>query len=268
MLRIPAPRVLPLTIAAMAVLLGAKAIDVARAAAAGASPQAVAGAVVPPAQAQRLPTRPVGAAAPAPGGAAPVAPAPAPVAATPAQIANSPAPIRPAASTAAVTTPAAITPAAAPPPVSLTPAIPPPPLASPAEQALLGDLRARRRALDARAQALDAREAVLSAAERTLDARVKQLATLQASLEALEARRKQREDANWVGLVKVYEAMPPRGAATIFDSLDMKVLLPILDRMAERKAAPILAAMQPDRARAATDALARLRTRETQLGKS
>jgi flagellar motility protein MotE (MotC chaperone) len=87
------------------------------------------------------------------------------------------------------------------------------------------------------------------------------LTALQAKLEALEAARAQHDSANWSGLVHVYETMKPRDAATIFDALDMQVLLGVLDRMAERKAAPILAAMQPDRARLATQLLVEMRTR-------
>jgi flagellar motility protein MotE (MotC chaperone) len=132
---------------------------------------------------------------------------------------------------------------------------------SPAERALLLDLRKRRQALDERAALLDQREAVQTAAEAKLSARVDQLTALQARLEGLEAGREQRAAENWTGLVHVYEAMKPRDAATIFDALDMQVLLQVLDRMQDRKAAPILAAMQPDRARLATQLLAELRLR-------
>ncbi len=41
----------------------------------------------------------------------------------------------------------------------------------------------------------------------------------------------------------------------------MEVLLEIVDRMGERRAAPILAAMRPERAREVTAELARLRAR-------
>jgi flagellar motility protein MotE (MotC chaperone) len=87
------------------------------------------------------------------------------------------------------------------------------------------------------------------------------LAALQARLEGLEAGRQRHDSENWSGLVKVYEAMKPRDAAAIFDVLDMQVLLQVLDRMQERRAAPVLAAMQPDRARLATQLLAEMRTR-------
>jgi len=141
---------------------------------------------------------------------------------------------------------------------------PAPPVEAPvseAERKLLLDLRHRRDGLDARARELDQRDAVMAAAERKLAARVAELNAIQAKLQSLEDERKSHDDANWTGLVHVYEAMKPREAATIFDALDMQVLLAVLDRMQTRKAAPILAAMQPDRARLATQLLAELRTK-------
>jgi flagellar motility protein MotE (MotC chaperone) len=132
---------------------------------------------------------------------------------------------------------------------------------SEAERALLLDLRHRRDALDARGRALDERSAMLAAAESRLSARVDQLGALQTKLEQLESDRQAHDDANWSGLVHVYETMKPREAAQIFDALDMQVLLAVLDRMQPRRAAPVLAAMQPDRARLATQMLAEMRTR-------
>ena len=102
---------------------------------------------------------------------------------------------------------------------------------------------------------------MLAAAEQKLAARVTELQSLQRSLETLEAARQQQDDANWQGLVKLYEAMKPRDAAAIFNDLDQPVLLQVVDRMKETKAAPILAAMQADKARAVTAQIAALRTR-------
>lgn len=137
-------------------------------------------------------------------------------------------------------------------------AVPP---VSDAERALLLDLRHRRDELDTRARELDQRNAVLSAEQAKLAARVEELNALQAKLDTLESARQSHDSANWAGLVRIYETMKPRDAATIFDALDMQVLLGVLDRMSDRKAAPILAAMQPDRARLATQMLAEMRTR-------
>lgn len=154
-------------------------------------------------------------------------------------------------------------PAPAPMPMLAPPSVekPPAPAVSEAERALLLDLRHRRETLEARGRALDDRQGAMAAAEQKLAARVAELNALQARLEALEEDRRKHDAANWLGLVRTYETMKPREAAAIFDALDMQVLLAVLDRMSTRKAAPILAAMQTDRARLATQLLAEQRTR-------
>ena len=130
-----------------------------------------------------------------------------------------------------------------------------------AERAVLLDLRARRTVLEGREQAMAAREAIQVAAERRLTERVAELTALQTRLEQLDQTRRERDDANWRGLVKTYEAMRPRDAAAILNELETPVLLQVLDRMKEAKAALVLAAMLPDRARAATTGLAQMRSR-------
>lgn len=216
-MRSPAPRLLPLCIAAMAALLTMKSVALVRAVAAEAP-------------------------APAPAPAAAVTQA----AAAPAVAAAPPAP-------AAAKTVAEVLPPD------------PQPDISAAERGLLIDLRHRRAELDARESGLAAREAVLGAAETRLGARVGELTRLQTRLETLEAARKDRDEANWRGLVKVYETMKPSQAAGIFNDLDHDVLLQVLDRMKELKAAPVLAAMLPDRARQATADLAQMRARANRL---
>ncbi len=124
------------------------------------------------------------------------------------------------------------------------------PPVSDSERTLLLDLRQRRQELDARDAALAARESVLAAAEQqALRARRRTAGAAEETGGAGGARASEREDASWHGLVKLYESMKPRDAATIFNDLDMPVLLQVVDRMKEAKAAPVLAAMQPDKAR-------------------
>ncbi len=150
---------------------------------------------------------------------------------------------------------------AAPPSPSLpsvsTPPQPPP--ASSAELQLLQDLRKRRQALDQRERQLDQKADLVQAAELKLQAKLDELTALQTRLEQVEDDRRKRNAANWSGLVKTYEDMKPRDAAGIFNVLDMNVLLEVLDRMDERKAAAVLAAMLPERARLATQMLAQKR---------
>jgi len=150
-----------------------------------------------------------------------------------------------------------------------TPANPPPaPAISEGERTVLLELRQRSQALDARDAAVTAREATLAAAELRLNARVSELQALQQKLQDLEKARQEREDASWQGLVKLYESMKPRDAATIFNDLDMNVLLGVVDRMKDAKAATILAAMQPDKAREVTTRLAALRTKRAAVAQS
>jgi flagellar motility protein MotE (MotC chaperone) len=130
-----------------------------------------------------------------------------------------------------------------------------------AERALLEALRARRLELDQREQAMATRELVLAAAERRLSQRLEEMTALQQRLQAADQALGAREEAGWRQMVKLYEGMRPRDAAAIFDDLEMPVLVQLLDRMREAKAAPVLGAMKPDRARLLTAELARHRAR-------
>lgn len=133
---------------------------------------------------------------------------------------------------------------------------------SAAELRLLQDLRTRKDALDTRERRLDQRDELLQAAELKLQAKLDDLTTLQKQLEKADDARRERDGANWGGLVRMYEDMKPRDAAAIFNVLDMSVLLEVLDRMDERKAAAVLSNMLPERARLVTQMLAVKRTRQ------
>ena len=154
-------------------------------------------------------------------------------------------------------------PKAAPPPQPPPEPAPPPgpPPVSESERAVLLELRQRRQDIERRDATVAARESVLTAAEQKIASRVEEMKTLQKNLEALETARQQREEASWQGLVKLYETMKPREAAAIFNDLTMSVLQPLISRMKEAKAAPILAAMTPDKARDVTARIARARSR-------
>lgn len=155
----------------------------------------------------------------------------------------------------------ASTPRPQPAPVAVAPPAPDP--AAQAERALLEQLRARRSDIEAREQAVAAQEMLLQATQARIARRVEELTAMQQRLESLDRARSEREEAGWRGLVRTYEAMRPRDAATIFDDLEMPVMVEILDRMSDRKAAPVIGAMRPDRARMATAELARHRARRT-----
>ena len=255
-LRVPHPRLLPVTITALGALLAVKAVDMIQLAtgAAVVDTSVMAPALAAPAADAPTATPRTGAGQPVPTAAQDPYPATLGVAdsasARPAQAPAGAGPTANEQGQSAQALIAHVTPSAdaAPPPVG------------DAERALLQDLRSRKLEIDARDRATSEREAVLSAAEHKLSERLDQLAALQARLEALDAERKQHDEANWSGLVRTYEAMKPRDAASIFNDLDLAVLLPVLDRMKETKAALVLAAMQPERARLVTAKLAQQRS--------
>ena len=159
--------------------------------------------------------------------------------------------------------PRAPAPAPTPPVQQAPPAVAPPDPQALAERSVLEALRQRRGEIEAREAALGLRETLIAATERRLGQRLEELSALRQRLEALESGRGEREEAAWRGLVRTYETMRPRDAATIFDEMELPVLVQILDRMGERRAAPVIGAMRPERARAITTELARHRTQRT-----
>ncbi len=148
------------------------------------------------------------------------------------------------------------------------PAALPRPEAAPAAEtgsAALDALKLRRSQIEERERQLVQREATVTAADKQLAERVVELLALQAKLQTLENNLKERDEANWSGLVKLYEGMRPREAAVIFNALDKPVLLEILDRMKPAKAGLVIASMEAEKARQATADLASKRTRSTTL---
>lgn len=128
---------------------------------------------------------------------------------------------------------------------------------------LFEDLSKRRKELEAREKQIIAREALLQAAERNLEQKYKELSDLRGEVQQLLQTQNEEEGARIASLVKIYEGMKAKDAARIFDTLDMDVLLQVLGRMSERKSAPIIASMNPDRARSVTIMLAEQKTLPT-----
>ena len=118
------------------------------------------------------------------------------------------------------------------------------------------DLAKRRKGLEQREKDLRTREALLRAAEQELDRKYQELSTLREEIENLLEQQSDEEKARIQSLVKIYEGMKPKEAARIFDTLDLDVLMSVMGRMSERRASPILANMNPERARTVTILLA------------
>ncbi|MFN4089513.1 MAG: MotE family protein [Alphaproteobacteria bacterium] len=121
---------------------------------------------------------------------------------------------------------------------------------------LLQKLSARREAIERRERELDVREALIKAAEARMTAKTSELATLQKRIEDLMQIHDKQQAEKLDSLVSIYEKMKPRDAARILEGLEMDILIDVLGRMREMRSAPILASMDPEKARAVTARLA------------
>ncbi|HEY4135719.1 MAG TPA: hypothetical protein VGO34_10945 [Alphaproteobacteria bacterium] len=131
-----------------------------------------------------------------------------------------------------------------------------PTLMSQSEIDLLQQLAARRNEMDTWNKDLDLREKLLKAAEQRLDKKLADLQGLQTSIKGLLKQHDEEQETKLRSLVKIYETMKPKDAANVFEKLDMDILLDVVERMKEAKVAPVLAAMNPDKAKSLTEELA------------
>ena len=117
---------------------------------------------------------------------------------------------------------------------------------------LFDELKSRRKTLDEKARGLSVREALLKAAEQEIEQKYEELLSLRSEIQELLVEQNEEEKARVASLVKIYEGMKPKDAARIFNTLDLDVLLNVVSRMSERKSAPVIASMDPERARTLT----------------
>ena len=120
---------------------------------------------------------------------------------------------------------------------------------------LLQHFADRRAEIDRRSREVEQREALLIAAERRIDQKITELERVRSDIQKLMQQGDARQAAQLDSLVKIYETMKPKEAARIFEEMDMPVLLGVVERMKEQKTAPILAAMDPVKAKEVTAAL-------------
>lgn len=121
---------------------------------------------------------------------------------------------------------------------------------------LYKDLAERREVIEQREQELLMREALLEAAERELEQKMRELTAVQGEIEKMLDKQDAENERRMQSLVKIYEGMKAKDAARIFNTLDLDILVDVLMNMSERKSAPIIAAMNADRARTVTLMLA------------
>lgn len=123
-------------------------------------------------------------------------------------------------------------------------------VASATPEEMLAAINAERKLLDDQRAALAQRRSEIELANETLVIETARLDELKQEVEALLERANAAHVADVDRLVALYSNMKPRDAAAIMNDLDLEVTITVLGTMPERNAAPILATLNPVRARA------------------
>ncbi len=126
------------------------------------------------------------------------------------------------------------------------------------EIVVLRSLQARRETLDAREGEIGTREAAASAAETRLDEQIAELKAVEANIQKLLGQMDAKADERMASLVKSYEAMKPKNAAEIFNTMEDKLLTDIAKSMKPATLAAVMSSMSPKRAESLTRLLADL----------
>lgn len=120
------------------------------------------------------------------------------------------------------------------------------------EQAILQRLSDRRAELDSRETALELQAGLVAAAEIRLNERIANLEALEVRVQALVDQQNDQGNQQFDALVSMYANMKSSDAATLFNSLNMDILLRLATKMSPRKMSPILADMNVERAQQLT----------------
>lgn len=124
---------------------------------------------------------------------------------------------------------------------------------------ILQNLAKRREELEQWERNIQVKDQLLAITDKQLAEKLAQMEAMKQELSQLLAQYNEQENAKLRSLVKIYESMKPKEAARIFEEVDMPILLLVVDRMSEKKAAPILASMDPVKAKQVTVELAEQR---------
>ncbi len=127
---------------------------------------------------------------------------------------------------------------------------------SPSEVEVLQKLSERRAELDQREAALAQREVIMRATEQRVEEKIAKLQALEKGIGDTIKKQDDEDESRLKSLVRIYENMKPAEAARVFAQIDTPTLVSLVEKMRELKTAPILASMDPEKAKQLTLALA------------
>ena len=125
------------------------------------------------------------------------------------------------------------------------------------ERAVLESLQQRRQELETRAREIEVRDSLLKAAEKRIEQRLQELKEHGGAHHRRDRRRRTRpRPRKFKSLVTMYENMKAKDAAKIFDRLDLRILVEVVNAMNPRRMSDILGLMTPEAAERLTVELA------------
>jgi flagellar motility protein MotE (MotC chaperone) len=120
------------------------------------------------------------------------------------------------------------------------------PVMTAGERAVLESLQQRRQELETRARENEVRDSLLKAAEKRIEQRLQELKEMEARLTGLEKKKEDEDSSKFKSLVSMYENMKAKEAAKVFDRLDMRILVEVVNAMNPRRMSDILGLMAPE----------------------
>ncbi len=131
---------------------------------------------------------------------------------------------------------------------------------------LLELLGQRRKEIEQREHEIDIREGLLKATEGKIEKRIDDLKVLEDKIGSGAQTREEKKVKELADLVKMYESMPAKSAARVFDTLDKALLVDIARQMNPKKLGDVVAKMAPDAAERLTVGLANRKTSDPVVG--
>ena len=96
------------------------------------------------------------------------------------------------------------------------------------------------------------RKFVSFATQKSVEEKINELKKIEVTIHNLLGQHDKQEKKKLLSLVRVYESMKPKDAARIFEELDLNVVVDVAELMEERRLAPVLASMDPVKAKTIT----------------
>lgn len=113
------------------------------------------------------------------------------------------------------------------------------------ERNVLTRLAERRKQIEKFEQELAVRERLIEVAENRIESRIAELKAIEQRLQAQAKEEGEDVPDGLSNIVVMYEAMKPKDAARIFNTLDLGVLVSVVEQMKPRTMSAVLAAMDP-----------------------